>query len=199
MIAGNSQTLFLFIAVAGLTPGPNNIIAMSIGFNHGFGKVLPHLFGVLVGFPVMLILIGLVLLPVMQKHEDLYLFLKYISIAYVIYLSYRIASAPADTDMIPKSTKPAVGFWQSVAFQWVNPKAWAGALTTVTVYVSPDHFASNLTVAVLLSILSIFVAIPLWALLGREIGRWLRYPVQVRVFNVVMALLLLSAVGMMVL
>ena len=67
--------LALFVAVAGLTPGPNNIIAMAIGFNHGFRKVLPHLFGVMVGFPVMLLMIGFVLRPLMEQYTAVFLLL----------------------------------------------------------------------------------------------------------------------------
>jgi len=44
--------------VAGFTPGPNNIIALSIGFNYGYKKAIPHVFGVTIGFPVMLVLVG---------------------------------------------------------------------------------------------------------------------------------------------
>ena len=48
--------LLIFILIAGFTPGPNNIIAMSIGFSWGFKYVIPHIFGVSIGFPIMLLL-----------------------------------------------------------------------------------------------------------------------------------------------
>ncbi len=188
----------LFIAVAGLTPGPNNIIAMTIGFNHGYRKVLPHLFGVLVGFPVMLLLIGLVLRPLMDQYATAFLLLKYTSIAYVLYLAWRIATAPTDAEMLPEERTPPITFWQSVAFQWINPKAWAGALTTVTVYMIPEQYRTSLAIAVFLSMLSILVAISMWALIGKQIKRFLAHPKQVQVFNITMAGLLLVAVGMMV-
>ena len=188
----------LFIAVAGLTPGPNNIIAMTIGFNYGYRKVLPHLFGVLVGFPVMLLLIGLVLRPLMDQYATAFLLLKYTSIAYVLYLAWRIATAPTDDEMLPEERTPPITFWQSVAFQWVNPKAWAGALTTVTVYMIPEQYRTSLAIAVFLSMLSILVAISMWALIGKQIKRFLAHPKHVWAFNIAMAGLLLVAVGMMV-
>ena len=189
----------LFIAVAGLTPGPNNIIAMTIGFNYGYRSALPHLFGVLVGFPVMLLLIGLVLRPLMDQYVTAFLLLKYTSTAYVLYLAWRIATAPTDDEMLPEERTPPITFWKSVAFQWINPKAWAGALTTITVYMLPKHFGMSLTIAVLLSMLSILVAISMWALIGKQIKRFLAHPKQVQMFNITMAGLLLVAVGMMAL
>jgi threonine/homoserine/homoserine lactone efflux protein len=191
-------SLSLFIAIAGLTPGPNNIIAMGIGFNHNFSKVIPHLFGVIIGFPVMLLLIGLVLKPVMHRHEELFLALRYLSVAYVVYLAYHIAIAPTDSSLSEDLQAKPINFWQSLAFQWINPKAWAGAMTTITVYMEPEHYHADLLIAVALSMLSILVAISMWTLIGRQFNQWLSHPHQVRAFNILMAILLLMAVGMMV-
>jgi len=47
------------------------------------------------------------------------------------------------------------------------------------------------------SMVSIFTAITLWALIGKQIKRFLSDPMHVRIFNVSMAVLLLMAVGMM--
>jgi threonine/homoserine/homoserine lactone efflux protein len=190
--------LFFFVLVAGLTPGPNNIIAMAIGFNHGYRKVLPHLAGVTVGFPVMLLLIGLVVRPVMEQYSVLFDLLKYASVAYILYIAWHVASAPVDARILPEERKPPITFVQSVMFQWINPKAWAGALTTVTVYMIPEHYRTSLLIAALLSAVTIVGAISLWALMGRQIKHFLDRPAQMRAFNVTMALLLLVSVGMMV-
>ncbi len=190
--------LFIFIAVAGLTPGPNNVIAMAIGFNHGYRRVLPHLAGVTVGFPVMLLLIGLVLRPVMEQYRVVFALLKYASIAYILYIAWHIATAPVEGDILPRERKRPITFWQSMAFQWINPKAWAGALTTVTVYLAPEHYRTGLVIAALLSAGTIVIAISLWALMGKQIKRLLAHPRQMRIFNMVMAGLLLVSVGMMV-
>ncbi len=190
-------SIFLFIAVAGLTPGPNNVIAMTIGFNHGYKKVLPHLLGVLVGFPIMLLLIGLVLRPLMKEYVAFFLMLKYISIAYVLYLAWQIATTSTNEEILSQKQIKPITFWQSVAFQWINPKAWAGALTTINVYIISKHYWMSLSVAIMLSMLSIFVAILLWAVIGKQIKRFLMHPKQVRIFNITMAILLLIAVAMM--
>lgn len=188
--------ILLFIAVMGLTPGPNNIIAMSIGFNYKYHKVFPHLFGVLVGFPVMLLLIGLILHPLIQRYITLFLILKYVSILYIVYLAWGIATTPTDEEILSQNNTIPITFWQSVAFQWINPKAWIGALTTINVYIIPKHYWMSLLVAVILSMFSIFIAILMWALIGKQIKRFLTDPKHIRIFNITMALLLLIAVGM---
>jgi threonine/homoserine/homoserine lactone efflux protein len=50
--------LILFCFVTGVTPGPNNMMLMSSGVNFGFRRTLPHLLGVVLGFSLMVVLIG---------------------------------------------------------------------------------------------------------------------------------------------
>ena len=51
--------LALFSFVSTFTPGPNNLMLMSSGANVGFSKTIPHMLGITIGFPVMVILVGL--------------------------------------------------------------------------------------------------------------------------------------------
>ena len=51
--------LILFCFVSGVTPGPNNIMLMTSGVNFGFRRTLPHLLGVVLGFALMVAVIGL--------------------------------------------------------------------------------------------------------------------------------------------
>jgi len=196
-LSGWFLPLLIFVLVAGFTPGPNNIIALSIGFNYGYKKVIPHIFGVSVGFPVMLILIGLVLMPIMERFHTLFLILKYLSIAYIFYLAYKIATSSVDEDDF-KSDKKPITFLQSVAFQWINPKAWAGALSTVSVYIpSGEGYTKGLLIAALTSAVTIVGAISTWALIGREIKSFLKEPKHIKLFNYTMATALVVSVLMM--
>ncbi len=196
-MSGWFLSLLIFVLVAGFTPGPNNIIALSIGFNHGYKKVLPHIAGVTVGFPVMLILIGLVLMPIMDRFHTIFLILKYTSIAYIFYLSYKIATSSVNEEEIKTDKKP-ITFLQSVAFQWINPKAWAGALSTVSVYIpSGEDFTKGLLIAALTSAVTIVFAVSAWAITGKKIKTFLKNPKQIKTFNYTMATALVVSVLMM--
>ena len=50
--------MFTFCFVSGVTPGPNNLMLMTSGVNFGFRRTLPHLMGVVVGYAVMVALVG---------------------------------------------------------------------------------------------------------------------------------------------
>ncbi len=51
--------LIAFTASSAMTPGPNNIMLMTSGVNFGFRRTLPHMLGVMFGFPVMVLVVGL--------------------------------------------------------------------------------------------------------------------------------------------
>lgn len=187
--------LLLFIIVAGFTPGPNNIIAMSIGFSWGFKHVVPHILGVTIGFPIMLLLIGFVLKPILENYTTLFTLLQYASAAYILYLAYKIATAPLEFQ--EEESKKPISFFESLLFQWINPKAWAGAMATVTLYVPKDNYTFGLIVAAVSSAVTIVFAISLWTYMGKKIKKLLSKPKQIQLFNYTMAAALLLSVGMM--
>lgn len=51
--------LVAFAFAASITPGPNNLMVMASGANFGLRRTVPHLAGILVGFVVMVALVGL--------------------------------------------------------------------------------------------------------------------------------------------
>jgi len=188
--------LVLFEFATGFTPGPNNILAMAIGFVHGYRKTLPHILGVAVGFPLMLLVIGFFLKPLMDRVPMLYELLRYLSVAVVLWIAWQIAMAPVEGE-IESELRAPVTFWQSVMLQWINPKAWAGALSIVTLYTVPDHYTLSLLFAAIVTLFMVFSAVSLWAVSGKAIRRFLKEPRSVRLFNLLMALLLVLSVLMM--
>ncbi|WP_457607819.1 LysE family translocator [Nitratifractor sp.] len=191
--------LLLFELATGYTPGPNNLIAMAIGFSHGYRKALPHILGVTLGFPLMLLAIGFFLKPLMDRWPLLFDLLKYLSVAFVLWIAWKVAMAPVQDpeSEAEEEPRPPMTFWKSVLLQWVNPKAWAGALSIVTIYTIPQHYTVSLFAAAFVTIFMVFAAVSLWAVAGKGIKALMRDPVKIRLFNYTMALLLLLSVGMM--
>ena len=61
--------MFIYSFSMGITPGPNNIIALSTGVNYGFKKALPFAFGVIVGFNLLIAALELVMEELYQPHQ----------------------------------------------------------------------------------------------------------------------------------
>jgi threonine/homoserine/homoserine lactone efflux protein len=175
-----------FAFVTSITPGPNNAMLLASGVNHGFRRTLPHIAGINLGCVLMLLLVGLGLGNLFAAIPSLYLILRYLGAAYLLWLAWQIASGPATVD---GSGRP-MRFWQAAAFQWVNPKAWIIVIGAVTTYAPRDNFAHNvIVIAILLALVNLPI-LALWAAGGVALQRFLHHPSRLRAFNIAMALLL---------
>lgn len=189
------MTLDVFIAltafafVSSITPGPNNLMLMASGANFGLRRTVPHMLGVALGFSLMVVLVGIGLAEIFQRLPTAHLVLKIVSVLYLGWLALKIARAA------PPREGGAAGrpftFLQAAGFQWVNPKAWAMALTAVTVYAAGDLYA-------ILAVAAVFGAVNLpsitvWVMLGRQMRRFLTSPRRLAGFNWTMAALLIGS------
>ena len=184
--------LAVFCLVTLFTPGPNNLMLMTSGLNFGVRRGVPHLLGVVLGFSAMVLIVGLGLGAIFEAWPLLYLALKYVGAAYLLYLAWQIAvSAPPSQDH--DSARSPIGFVQAAAFQWVNPKAWVMAVGAVSTYAAVAPFPLNVFVIAALFGLFGLASSGTWLGFGAALQRVLKDPRAVRVFNIVMALLLVAS------
>lgn len=191
--------LIAFSFVSSITPGPNNLMLLASGTNFGLRRTLPHMAGVTIGFVIMVMLVGAGLIQLFDRFPVSYQVLKWVSVSYLVYLAWKIATTSAvpaadasQESEGPSSAKPFT-FVQAALFQWVNPKAWAMALTAITAYTPDSHpLPSVVAVALVFGAVNL-PSITVWVLLGTRIRRYLSDPVKLRTFNVIAALLLLSS------
>jgi len=183
--------LFLFALVSSATPGPNNVMLMSSGMNFGFSASLPHMSGVIFGFPIMIMLVGLGLMQVFELVPHSLLVLKLISLCYLLYLAWRIATT--STLNTGESTGRPLRFVQAALFQWVNPKAWAMALTAISLYTPESRPLSSVFIVALTFVASGIISSSTWTLLGHELKRFLTDSMKLRIVNIAMAVLLVAS------
>ncbi|WP_120003950.1 LysE family translocator [Nesterenkonia muleiensis] len=180
--------ILFFIAGAG-TPGPNNTIAMASGANYGLKRTFPCVAGVNVGFPVMLILIGLGLGGVLTQWPWVLDVLRPIGVLYLLWLAWRIGTALTDLETRGQGRPP--GFVQMALFQFVNPKAWTLVVAAVSTYTGFwDNFLAEVLVLAAFAVVFSTPCTVAWALLGVGAGKVISTPHHLRIFNLVMAALL---------
>ncbi|PHR62343.1 MAG: hypothetical protein COA47_04560 [Robiginitomaculum sp.] len=184
------SALIVFAFVASITPGPNNLMLMASGANFGFRRTIPHMLGVGIGFSVMVVLVGIGLVQVFDLYPISRTILKVFSVGYMVFLALKIArSAPPDTRQ--QSGVP-ITFVQAALFQWVNPKAWAMALGSVTLYAASQDLQAILLVALTFGLVNL-PCVSSWAVLGQQMRRWLNSPRRLQIFNFSMAFLLIAS------
>ncbi|MBW3566507.1 MAG: LysE family translocator [Proteobacteria bacterium] len=189
----NLPAFFLFALVAGFTPGPNNLMLAASGVNFGLRRTLPHLLGVVAGYPVLFAAVGTGLGGVFQRLPWLHTALMIIGSLYLAWLAWKIAFAPA-MSADPGERRP-LNFWQAAAFQWVNPKGWMMAITAVSVYAAPgENYLQQVAVMTLVALFVTLGSTSTWAGFGVGIRKLFENrPVLLRAFNVAMGVLLLAS------
>ena len=163
------------------------------GLNFGVRRGIPHLLGICIGFPVMLALIGLGFGTLFQLYPILHEVIKIVGIIYLLYLAWKIASARGGVGEVSQS-KP-ISFWQSAAFQWINPKAWIMGSSALAAYTSLDDnfFIQVLIICITFMIITLPCA-GLWLVFGAGLQRFLKDPGHLKTFNIIMALLLVASI-----
>jgi threonine/homoserine/homoserine lactone efflux protein len=187
------MTYDLFLALLGfafvtsVTPGPNNMMLLASGVNFGFRRTVPHMLGISLGHAVMVFLVGLGLAGVFSAVPLALTALKLVSVAYMLWLAWKIAHAAAPGD--GRARPQPMTFLQAAAFQWVNPKAWAMALGAVAAYVPEPSVWAYAAVAAAFAMVNL-PSVSVWAGAGLAVRRWLDAPGRLQAFNWTMAALL---------
>lgn len=178
--------LVAFAFVTSATPGPNNMMLMASGANFGLRRTVPHMLGVSLGFGGMVAILGLGIDRIIHENHALAEALKWISLAYMLWLAWKIATSAAP-EGVTEGAKPMT-FLQAAAFQWVNPKAWAMALGALSAYAA--GVGGALIVAVVFALVNL-PAVAIWAAAGQALRGFLATPARLRLFNGAMAVLLI--------
>ncbi|PIB26500.1 hypothetical protein BFP76_11350 [Amylibacter kogurei] len=185
-------SLFTIAMVAGWTPGPNNTLVANSAARFGFAKTMPHIAGIGIGFPFMVFCIAFGLGALFQQSAVLREGLRAIGIIVLLWFAYKVATA-GKPDPTKSADKPFT-FFQSAAFQWINPKGWVMAISITSQFIAPQNsLISAFTIA------SVFVFVGFtsasgWTLFGTAMQRWLTNDTRVNIFNYTMAALLVFSV-----
>lgn len=190
-------SLALFTFVSGITPGPNTLMLMASALNHGVRRSLPHYLGICLGFPILVLITGMGMKAVFDYFPDVYMIIKVAGVSFLLYLAWKIANS-ANVRADEKVKRP-ITFMQAAAFQWLNPKAWVVAVSSLATFTEPDNFQATMFTLVFFYLVVGFITMAFWLKLGQSLRRFLNTGRRLQAFNISMALLLIVSVVPMVL
>ncbi len=185
--------VFFFALSSTITPGPNNIMMMSSGVNYGVRASLAHLCGICLGFPAMVLLVGLGFGLIFTTLPWLHTVIKVIGVVYLLWLAWKIAGSGAG--QIDTVQNKPLNFWQAAAFQWVNAKAWVMASGAIAAFTTVGGAVLSEVLQITAAFLLVsFPCVGAWLTFGAMLRRVLNQPHYRQWFNYSMALLLLLSV-----
>ena len=186
-------SIILFGIVAAYTPGPNNFVAFYSGFNFGIKKTLPHIMGVTLGFPFLLLCLALGLINVFKLYPLIQEILKYLGTLFLIYLAYKISfSEPSNQE---NKNKNPVKFIETFIFQFLNPKGVLIGIIIVSTYVEHgENYLKYATQVIFFAFLVSLTSITFWTFVGKYLRKFATNEKFIKYFNCVMSLLLILSI-----
>ncbi len=180
-----------FALAMAATPGPNNAMVAASGARFGIARTLPHIIGITLGFPVMVLAVAVGAGQVLAANPWLHTVLHWVGAAYILWLAWAIARPHPPTESDPQ--RRPLGLLAAALFQWINPKAWIIAVSAVVTYTGEGApFAQTLAMATVFGVVT-FPAVLFWTAVGAGAARFLRTERALRRFDLVMATLLVAS------
>ena len=189
--------LFLWLAALPLmgSPGPATLSVAGVGTAFGFRVGMGYLCGIIMGTVGVLIMIATGITALVLARPSLLAVLTLIAGAYILYLAWKIATAPPHC-MSP-STEAAPSFVPGFILAIANPKAFAaiGAVYSGHRLVDDNLTADSISKIIALSVIIVIVN-TVWLAFGATFSRVLTNPVIGRAVNTVFAVMLVMSVAL---
>jgi len=178
--------LFSYVLITTITPGPNNIMAMSNASKFGFKKGFRFNIGVLLGILGVLVCCAIFstllfsYIPIMEPA------MRYIGAVYIIWLAWSIFREHQQEKKKRLETNSIVS---GMVLQFINVKVIIYGITVMSTFILP-YYKSPEIIALFVISLSIvgFAGTCCWALFGAVFEKIFRE--HKKLLNTIMALLL---------
>ena len=176
------------------TPGPAPLALAATGAVFGVRRGVPFLLGILCGLLSVIVLSGTGVAVVLATMPSSRLALQLIGAAYILYVAYRIASAPIVRHQSASSGN-APSFLNGFVFNLLNVKAYATFLALFSQFQLPGYSTTGSAIMLGLITFSIGVAVDvLWLIVGQFLRPVFESPRFARPMRILFAAAMLIAV-----
>ncbi|MEW5423798.1 LysE family translocator [Amorphus sp. 3PC139-8] len=176
------------------SPGPATLSSAAVGSAFGVRAGIPYVAGICLGTSTVVAIVASGVTGIVFAVPGLLPVLTIAAAAYILYLAWKIATAPVA--VARDAGRRAPSFLPGYLLAIANPKAYAafGAIYASTATLG-DGTGAYVALRVGLVIALVFFVNPAWLLLGSAFTRVLASPRWGRIVNVVFAALLVASMA----
>ncbi|APW41559.1 LysE family translocator [Rhodoferax saidenbachensis] len=204
MTSAEITALLLLSTAASFTPGPNTTLSTALAANLGLKRAMRFVVAVPIGWGLLFTLCAgglgalVVAVPLLRQA------IQIAGVAYLLWLAYKMASASSLGEA--DASRLNVTFWQGVALQFLNIKAWMLGLTVTAGWLAGrEDVLTRFAITLPLMLAFGFFSNLLYAAMGSLLRDWLGGPVvggvatarRLRWFNRGMAAVLVATAAWM--
>lgn len=186
----NFGAFFSYVFLSSITPGPNNIMSMSLASSYGLKPALRYCLGVGVGIALIAAVMAVFSSLLYSYLENIELIMKIIGAAYILYLAFLIVrDKPHEQKKENKTHLRPDSMFTGAIMQFINPKGILFCMVCMSTFILP-HYQSLLEIGIFTLILGAFgvFSSSCWAFFGSVFQKlFSRYR---KVINIILALLL---------
>lgn len=167
------------------TPGPNNIMSMSMGGRFGFRKALPFNMGIWDGFSVVMILCTIMSSLLLAFIPMIGLAMQILGVGYILYLAWDAFHSHSSLESAQRGSGARQGF----LLQFINPKIYVYGFMSMNTYIMPVIKGQTVTLLYFARLFA-FIGIA-FTLLWSAFGSTFKWPFTgyVRIVNSIMAVM----------
>ena len=179
------------------SPGPANMLLVASGLKFGFKRSLPFVIGIIVSKQFIIWPIALGVVNLSNASDFLYVLMKYIAAAYILYLAVKMYNIK----IVSSSAKEAPPtFFQGLIVHPLNPKAWLMIATASASFIPKEMapFEAAIVLAPTFFVIQLILH-PIWCFFGSWVADRISGTIYERLFVVIIMTLTLLSVLLIVL
>jgi threonine/homoserine/homoserine lactone efflux protein len=168
------------------SPGPSIAALVARVVSHGLGSVLPFLAAMWIGEALWLTLAAGGLSYVAETFYTAFTILKYLGVAYLLYLAYGMWTAPTNVKegQLPPQQAPWRMFMTGMALTLGNPKIMVFYLALLPTIIDLAHISFVGWAELVIVALAVMIFVDLsWAFAAAWARQWLRSPRAMKIAN----------------
>lgn len=195
-----AQSLISFVLTSAVvmgSPGPATISVAASGGAFGLRRTIPYLAGLVLGTSAVLFAVTAGIASAMVSRPGLAPLFLYLSAAYVLYLAWRIATAPPLAAAQAGTHAPS--FASGLLLALANPKAYAAiaAVYAGTQLTALSGASQAVAKTAILAGMIVLIHVG-WLAVGSSFAGKIRHPLLARTINLILAaVLVLSTIPVM--
>lgn len=136
MPASVLSAFFIFTFITAITPGPNNILALTTGSRAGVRGSIPVLAGICGGFLAVMAICGALSFSFSVLSASFLQVMRYVGSAYLLWLAWKTAMPKAGDS---HGGHAGAGFLTGFVLQFVNVKIMVYGMTAYSAFILPYH------------------------------------------------------------
>ncbi|MFP3019386.1 MAG: LysE family translocator [Arsenophonus sp.] len=187
-------SLFTFLFIASITPGPNNLLFTSSGAQYGLWNSIPLMFGIILGIQIILF-ISAASFSVFLFSPKLQITMKIIGSFYLLWIAWKLVTSHYVQINRKTQVVKSIKWYQGTLLQFLNPKSWMIVLGAVSSYSTSDNYINSILIITFVMFIVNLIGSFIWISFGSLINILLfRRENSCFIFNLTMSIFTLSSI-----